>query len=55
MIYRKSRSKNDIARIFLKIIVIFSRLNEGYRDEKEDTSDEDSVESTKTGEQETIN
>jgi hypothetical protein len=35
--------------------VCFLRKIEGYRDDNEDTSDEDSVESTKAGEQESAN
>jgi hypothetical protein len=34
-------------------LIFFPRLNEGYTNEDKDTSDEDSVESIKTGEQAT--
>ncbi len=38
---------------FNKILFFFFRTIEGYRNENKDTSDDDSVESIKTGEQET--
>lgn len=55
MIYQKNQSINS-RKILLKyfLCVSFFRLHEGYLNENNDsTSDEDSVESTKTGEQAT--
>jgi len=53
MIYQKNLSMNSI-NYHKKFFFFFCRVIEGHRYDHKDTSDEDSVESTKTGEQETI-
>ena len=56
MICRKSPSKLDLSAFQATSFssLLSRRLVEGYRDDNKDTSDDDSVESTKTGEQETF-